>query len=411
MKISPVNVINTQVIVLGAGVAGATIAGEIQRRGHQVLIIDQHEKAAQENSAHQMALAHPMLGRKPTKLQRFTQCANQIAYAQWSGARLQEKAFEPRPSLNYSEVMDLKSHVTEMGFTDAELLVLHQEEARLRLNINTPGIVYETAGIYSLPMICQLELQGVQSVWNCEITKIQKTQEGWQVFNNQMALVASARALILANGLGVGDLLKQVNCDMYLRPVRGQISTFQIKKASPLAAFLPTITLRGDGYCLPVQASGTDFWLWKVGSSYDEDETEKRVRVESHLENSIKAFNLIGCDHSLIDEMVATDAYVGIRCASKDRLPLIGPIPNQEGLFIATAYGSRGVLWSALGANLIGAYLDAFFAGTARLRAGFLPGATIALSSELASSVVPARFLTEALATRASNSKPIFPVS
>ena len=110
-------------------------------------------------------------------------------------------------------------------------------------------------------------------------------------------------------------------------------------------------------------------------------------------------------------ELISYESFVGVRSASKDRLPLIGPIPNEDGLFIATGYGSRGVIWSALGSRLIFAYVAAFLADEARLRTGFLAGASPELESELASSVSPARFLAGALAKRTSNSKPILPVS
>ena len=107
--------------------------------------------------------------------------------------------------------------------------------------------------------------------------------------------------------------------------------------------------------------------------------------------------------------------FIGVRCASKDRLPLIGPISRYPGLYLATAYGSRGLIWATLGAELIKRYLDCFFAADDFFAAGFLAGAldeedVSSVEEEIAGSVDPARFLAGTLvAGRASNSKPTFP--
>ena len=403
--------IKTDIIVIGAGVAGAAIAGELQRQGKKVCVFEQHGQAAQETSANQMALAHPQLGTKISKLQRFTRCANAIARTQWAFAQSASSAFEPRFGIDIQEQAALQRHVCEMGFDDSSIQVLSKEQAKKQANIDAPGLLYTNAAIYSLPQICAQELQGIKTFWHMRVSKIKKDHDDWLVLDERDGIVGIAKAIVFANGLGVTPLLKTINCALVLRPVRGQISTFSIQHGSPLLPFLPSMPLRGVGYCAPIKRVSIDNWTWSVGSSFDEDVPEQAETLDAHRENAIRGLDMVGCDHSLIGELEVFQAYVGIRSASKDRLPLIGPIPAHPGLFCATAYGSRGVLWSALGQKLISAYLDAFFAGADRLRAGFLAGTSVADSAELVSSVTPARFFAGALATRASNSKPIFPVS
>jgi len=100
------------------------------------------------------------------------------------------------------------------------------------------------------------------------------------------------------------------------------------------------------------------------------------------------------------------DCFVGIRCVAGDRLPIIGALTQRPGIFLATALGSRGVLWSALAAKLISSQvLEDDFALLVRL--GF--------AADLVAALAPARFFAGALAAPsalgalASNSKPIFP--
>jgi len=242
---------------------------------------------------------------------------------------------------------------------------------------------------------------------NTKVVEIKFLDECWHAYSDEKNLIASAKMLILASGISTKKFLERALIDITLRPVRGQLTQFRIQQNSPLVENLPKTVVRGDGYCLPAKHCDDQNWLWEIGSSYDEDQDDLQTWQESNINNAIKGLNLIGCEQSLINELTPINSFVGIRSASKDRLPLIGHVPGHKGLLIACAYGSRGVLWSALGSSLIGAYVAAFLAGADRLRTGFLAGASFAFEEEVAVSVSPSRFL----ATRASNSNPIFPDS
>ena len=64
---------------------------------------------------------------------------------------------------------------------------------------------------------------------------------------------------------------------------------------------------------------------------------------------------------------------------ARDRLPLIGPLADSRGtgLYGAFAYGSRGLLWAGLGAELL---------------AGMLEGEPWPVERKLAAAVAPGRF-------------------
>lgn len=410
------NTFNThhQVVIVGAGIAGCTIAGELNRAGLSVGIVDQQSGPAKETSAHETALAHPQVGKKISKLQRFTQLANQIANDKWLSAQLCSQAFESIQGLDAISISKLKELIHEMKYDEQTIQVITENEAKLKANVGAPGIWYESAAIYSLPQICQKEIATLNldsQYWSCNIAKICFFENTWWVYSEDDLLICSAPVIVLANGLGVQKLLKGLQINLPVRPVRGQLSKFLIRGDSELVAYLPKIALRGDGYCLPAQPLTNHDWMWEIGSSYDEDSVDQAHWIQSDVDNAIKGLNLIQREHSYQKEMTPISSFVGIRSASKDRLPLIGPIENQPGLFVACCYGSRGVLWSALAAPLIRAYVESFLAGAVRLRAGFLTGASTLLSAEVASSVNPARFFAGALGARTSNSKPILPES
>jgi tRNA 5-methylaminomethyl-2-thiouridine biosynthesis bifunctional protein len=94
---------------------------------------------------------------------------------------------------------------------------------------------------------------------------------------------------------------------------------------------------------------------------------------------------------------------VAFRCVTSDRMPMIGQLadeaqathdaqrlrgawpldlPRTDGLYGAFAYGSRGLVWAALGAELIASQLE---------------GEPWPLERDLAEDIDPARFLLRAL--------------
>src|SRR3546814_2785953 len=51
--------------------------------------------------------------------------------------------------------------------------------------------------------------------------------------------------------------------------------------------------------------------------------------------------------------------WSGWRAATNDHLPMIGEVPELPGVWLACGYGSRGLSWSALAGDVVGASFDA----------------------------------------------------
>ncbi|NDB09913.1 MAG: FAD-dependent oxidoreductase, partial [Burkholderiaceae bacterium] len=185
-----------------------------------------------------------------------------------------------------------------------------------------------------------------------------------------------------------------------LKPVRGQLSIFGIKQRSSLLEHIPRINLSGDGYCTPpVWNAKAQLHQWLVGSTYEESQDCIAPRVASDLHNQQLAVGLLRPRTIDPAELAVVDRFVGVRCVSKDRLPIIGGVPSMPNVYVATALGSRGLLWSTLASIVIPALSHSSDFALERL-------ARFGLDPESVSFLSPARFLAGALA---SNSKPIFP--
>jgi len=146
-----------------------------------------------------------------------------------------------------------------------------------------------------------------------------------------------------------------------LRKVRGQLTHV------PEDAFdAPhVVVLRGGMVLPPVEG------VCVVGASYDIDDEDAAPRAESDAGNLERLERLLGVK---VDSRNVTNR-VAFRSVVPDRLPVVGKI--ADGVHGAFAYGSRGLIWAALAAELIAAELE---------------GEPLPLEGKLVDAVHPGRF-------------------
>ena len=384
-----------RVVIIGAGVAGCSIVRQLQSAGYQTYLVDRQDGVAQETSSHSVALAHPHLTRKPARLQKFTRYANRMAYAQWHAHQKHQGAFQPLEQEDWVSRDVMLKKLQDLNFSKQEAIALDQEQAFELVGVRRPGIFYPEAGIYDLKTICQESIKNLdpsKQIWRRSVQSIEQRDGRWFLIDNQGQEFLNADAIVLANGVAAKELLQSIDVKLHLRPVRGQLSRFEISAQSIWKKYLPKYPLCGTAYCLPVQQISDSQLLWQIGSTYDEGEVDLSQRKSSDDFNREQGRVLLTKDELPLSDLNALEAFVGVRSVSGDRLPLIGPIPGKPGLFMAAAYGARGVLWSAVSPGLIERQIEAYFLGAAFLRAGFLAGALSSDESEFASAVAPARF-------------------
>jgi tRNA 5-methylaminomethyl-2-thiouridine biosynthesis bifunctional protein len=143
--------------------------------------------------------------------------------------------------------------------------------------------------------------------------------------------------------------------------VRGQLTYVPASEIEPPHA----VVLRGGMLLPPVEG------LCVVGASYDIDDDDALPRGESHEGNLLRLEAMTG---SRIPNQ-SFDGRVAFRAVTPDRLPVVGRL--AEGVYGAFAYGSRGLIWAALAAELIAAELE---------------GEPLPLEGKLAAALEPGRF-------------------
>ncbi|SNC63663.1 tRNA 5-methylaminomethyl-2-thiouridine biosynthesis bifunctional protein [Polynucleobacter victoriensis] len=397
-------------IVIGAGVAGAAIVKSIKNNDiESFLVVDGAPGPGCGTSGHGFALCHPYIGRGASRLQRLTMLAFKEAREIWTDYWSKSGVLHlPREPKGFDKKI-MSERLLSQGFNAEMARPLEASESLGIVGASLAGTFFPEGGWVNLKKIAEDhlgKLQEKQKRWSCVVTGIQYKDKYWHVYGVNQELIGSAKRIFLANGLGARTVAASAGIELPLKPVRGQLSTFSYGPNSTWAQTKPVVAISGKVYCLPPTQQDDGSYHWSVGSTYDENEDDLVMWKKSHLENQTLIQEMFG---DLYDgsELKPIDAFVGIRCVAKDRLPVMGPVKGHPGLYVLTALGSRGVMWSALACQMYSEHLTEELRQSAFFDERFLAGARLAgagLSDDLASALLPARFL-----AGASNSKPIFP--
>ncbi|MEJ2897039.1 FAD-dependent oxidoreductase, partial [Bordetella avium] len=112
----------------------------------------------------------------------------------------------------------------------------------------------------------------------------------------------------------------------------------------------PHCMIGGEGYVLPA----VDGWC-VVGSTYAPGVAQSEVSLAGQQRNLEKAAGLLGAPLDAVAGPLP--GWAGWRAVMPGRLPVLGELPGVSGVWLASAYGSRGLSWSALAGDVIAARL------------------------------------------------------
>jgi len=397
-------------IVLGAGLAGCAVTVRLAARGWRVTLIDRHPGPARETSAHRAAAMHAHLSADDSLLSRLSRAGNQYALRAW-----QSLADAGHPvgwhgcgvlQIGEDEAENAAQHaeLAALGFPEEFVRWMSAGEAAEAHHASVPrgGLWFGQGGWVAPPDICAAQLaragDAVTALFDTTASAVTRSGDQWHVQGEGGRVLASAPVLVVANAHDAVDLLPMRH--PVLRRVRGQLTTLPAEQVDALAQW-PDCVVTGGGYLLPRDADGTA----RVGSSYEEDSGPLVDRPEVHAENLRRLARLLPDRADVIARIdpASLRGYVGVRTVSHNRLALIGQMPDEAqaianagalrgahlrdiprlpGLYAALAYGSRGLTWAALGAELVASQIE---------------GEPLPLESDLADAIDPARLLLRAL--------------
>lgn len=358
----------TDAIIIGAGIAGCSLAEALARRGWQLTLLEQNAAAAQAASGNPAGLLHPMLARDDNLAARFSRAA--YLYSLRLLSRLDPEAgfWQASGMLQVAEdAADTEKLRTSCRTLPADYAAwVEQDEASRRagLPLAAGGVWFPQGAWVQPPALCKALLEaagaGVQTRYGCTVHALRHQDGRWQALDADGRVLASARHLILANAAAASTLLPELT--LTLRGIRGQLSYL------PDAALAGLDTaLCGAGYAI---RNGSAQAI--IGASFVEDDSDTALRATEHADNLRKLRQLLpGFAHQ--PDPATLPGRVSFRAASHDRLPLVGTLPQvqlreqdtlaglprQAGLHILAGFGARGLSWAPLAAEVLAAQLAA----------------------------------------------------
>lgn len=356
----------TDAVVIGAGIAGATLARALAERGVKVTVIER-ALVASGASGNAAGVLFPPLTKQWSTATAFYFAAYDYglrALARWQAQGLQFASGSigmlrlPRYD---EEAAQLESLNETLGIDPAIVRWLPQDAASEKAGVTLPsGAAYFPQGTWiSPPELCRALLQHEHIVLreHIAVDGIKKMDDGWHVsLANDETL--HTKTVCVASAAESATLLK--NYGLRLQEVGGQVSEFA---AANVAVPLRSILCR-KGYIIP----RGDAYL--TGATYHRDEL-LAVTDARHAENMSEL-------NALLPDWFKGEVTAGrssTRATTPDRLPYIGQL--EEGLYVSTGHGSRGMLSAPLAAEII---------------ASMMVGEALPLAPELAAAMRPTRF-------------------
>ena len=395
-----------EAIVIGAGLAGCAVVERLAARGWNITLIERHERIASEASGNPAGVFHPLMTRDDNVASRLTRSGFLHALARWRALEDAGHAFarSTHGMVHLAESADdfarMRDACDALGAPSDYVSLLDTDAARAHLNLPVAhgGLLFPHGGAVWPAGVCAAQIaaagERVKLLAGTEVARLERDRDMWRAVDAAGATLAEAPVVVLANA---GDAVRLAGLrHVALQPVRGQLTLLPPGSTAPLPC--PTI---GDGYAVPL-----DDGTLLIGATFEPDDVDRTMRTAGHIENLERVRHLLP---GLIGELPDVDTLrgrVAFRWVVADRVPVIGPLadeaqavanaralsgakardlPRAAGLYGAFGYGSRGLVWAALGAELIASQLE---------------GEPLPLERELVDAVDPARFLIRALRGR-----------
>lgn len=303
-------------IVVGAGLAGAAVCVELARHGWSVTLVDAAPGPASGASALPVGMLSPHVTRAPTPLSRLSELG--VA-----------------DTLN-----ELRRLVPEgQGWRACEVDNLNHDPGRWPAALVRPG------ALVNAWLQEAAQRTGLTCLWNHRVLSLRHRppagdQGGWVLQTDQASTPLHANAVFLCAAYGTLPLLQQqaargLDTAFPLRPVKGQLSLAPLSGA-PLAER----PQRDDGVFVPCYedtglAPGWPQRIWAMGSTYTRGDSSTHVTPEDHRRN-LRSLEHIhpaaaGAFLHALEEGTLT-GWAQVRCASLDRLPLVGAVPDLPAL-------------------------------------------------------------------------------
>ncbi|RZL92524.1 MAG: FAD-dependent oxidoreductase, partial [Variovorax sp.] len=332
--------------VIGAGLGGAAVAASLARRGWRVTVFDRADRPAAGASGLPVGVLAPHVSPDDALLSRLTRAGLRATWQQLESMLLEGQdwrasgVLERRPEGDVRVPPGWRAEGPNLSWP-ADAVQLHAA----RLPPDTAALWHRRAGWVRPRALIEawLAQPGIEVRTGTEATALEASAAGWHVLDTQRKPLGMFDRVVVAAGFESGRFAPLLP----LQPVRGQVEWGHAPAHTPL----PSMPVNGDGHLIAGVPDGERL-LWLGGATFDRDSTDMSARAADAAANRARLVRL----HPLAGALQPESSWVGVRCASGDRRPLVGPVAGPPGVWVCTALGSRGLTFAALCAELLAAH-------------------------------------------------------
>lgn len=375
-------------IVIGAGIAGSTAAHALASAGWRVTVLEQASGPATGASSNLAGVLRPLPSADDNRLSRLTRAGylatrallERLPEVRWDACGVMHLGREP-----IHEAQQRRA-VEQLGWPPEVLQFIDRDDASRRLGwpVDTGGWWFPNGGWVRPSSLCQAALaafpEHIAVRYDSAVDRLNRTPDGWQALAADGKVLAEAPVLIMASGHAAPRFAQFAWLPQ--RAARGQVSHLPAS-ATP---DLPHVVCK-LGYATPAIDG-----LRLIGATLQSGDPDTALRAIDHQEN-LARLNLSLPGFAQDIDLSSLAGRVGFRPMSPDRLPIVGQLPDpaaagpnarlhslprQPGLWCVQGYGARGIVWSALMADLLVSRLE---------------GEPLPLENDLVDAVDPGRFL------------------
>lgn len=369
-----------EVAIVGGGIASALLSLALLHRGWQVTLYCADDAPAKGASGNRQGALYPLLSAHDPALSQFFPAAFTFARRLYDALPV---AFDHDwcgvTQLGWDEKSQQKiAHMLSLGppLEIARAVNAQQITETAGVDTGCDGIHYPLGGWLcpadlTTAAIALAQSRGLTVHYSRQVASLHHT-EHWNL-HFTTGDVAQHTCVVLANGHPISQFNQTEKLPLY--PVGGQVSHIP---TSPALEKLQQV-LCYDGYLTPQNPSNGHHC---IGASYHRGETDMRYSEDDQQQNRQRLLNCFPqADWAKEVDISAGDARCGVRCATRDHLPMAGNVPDYEAtleayqdlaenrdtevsapvytqLFMLGGLGSRGLCSAPLLAEVLAAQMS-----------------------------------------------------
>lgn len=368
--------------VIGAGIAGASVARALALRGWQVDVLDAQAQPAGRASGLPVGLVVPHHSADDSPRSRMSRVGTRLMLQHARQLLRQGQDWKP------GGVMELDIDTNALDAVEAEVHSQAQDAGSRSGSGPSSGWASPTrygeasalwhphaAWVQPARLVAQwLNHARIQFHGHASVHMLERRGTQWQLQGEDGRVLAHADTVVFANAYACAALVQRMQAGTApdlawapglhdklhaLQALHGTLSMGLVD--ADAASAWPAFPVNGHGSFVSgvptAQGAG-----WFAGSTFQSTVAAHADLSSEHAANRHKLQALlpqVARDLAGQFERKEVQAWQGTRCVTHDRLPLVGPLDDavQPTLWMSVGMGARGLSFSALCAELIAAWM------------------------------------------------------